>query len=155
MALRRSQHWSQFVSGLVVLTADGCSTGLVKLAFNKGKSIADEFMRELLRKGRLHKVRALRLKDLPVCLDAVYKQCLVVGKVQVSNNGRIGEFARPLAKEFRKPRNLKELCSLSEKEGIVLLTTLAERYESQGWVYLLLVRGDVEGGIHRRDIQRR
>jgi hypothetical protein len=110
---------------LVVLTADGCSTELVKLAFNKGESITDEFVRELLRKGRLHKVRALGLKDLLVCLDTVNKQCLTVGKVQVSNNGGVGEFARPLAKEFREPRHLKELCSLSEKEGIVLLTTLA------------------------------
>lgn len=113
--------------GLIVLTTDGCSTDLVKLAFNEGKSIADEFMRELLRKGRLHKVRALRLKDLLICLDTVYKQCLTVGKVQVSNNGCIGKLARPLAKEFRKPRHPKELCSLSKKEGIVLLSTLAIR----------------------------
>jgi hypothetical protein len=97
----------------------------VKLAFDEGKSIADDFMGELLRKGRLHKIRALRLKDLLICLDTVYKQCFAVGKVQVSNNGRLGKLAGPLAKEFRKPRNLKELCSLSKKEGIVLLSMLA------------------------------
>jgi hypothetical protein len=103
----------------------------MELALNEGQSVTDDLMSELSCKSRLNKIGTLRLEDLLVCLDTVYEECLAVPKIEISNQRRLGKLARPLAKEFRKPGNLKKLCGLAKKEDIVLTTisnTIRNRY---------------------------
>jgi hypothetical protein len=87
----------------------------MELALNEGQSVTNNLMGELSCKSGLSKIGTLRLEHLLVCLDTVYEESLTVPKIEISNQGRFGKLAGPLAKEFRKPRDLKKLCGLAKE----------------------------------------
>jgi len=99
--------------------ADGLTTDLVKLTFDERKSITNDFMCELASEGGLDEEGTLGLEDLLVCVHGVDEESLTVGEVQISDKRGFRMVSRPLAEEFREPRDLKELRGLAKEEGVV------------------------------------
>ena len=98
---------------------DGLAADLVKLTFDERKSITNDFMCELASKGGLYEEGGFGLEDLLVCVHGVDEESLTVGEVQISDKRCFRMVSRPLAEEFREPRDLKELRGLAKEEGVV------------------------------------
>lgn len=90
------------------------------MALNKRQSITNKLKRKTTGKTRLDEEGTLGLQDLLVRRDAVDNERLRVGKVEVADEGRVGELAGPFAEELGEPGNFEELGGLAEEEGIVL-----------------------------------
>lgn len=92
----------------------------MQVALDKGQSITNKLKGKTTGKTRLDEEGTIGLQDFLVRRDAVDDERLGVGKVEVTDEGRVGELAGPFAEELREPGNFEELGGLAEEEGIIL-----------------------------------
>jgi hypothetical protein len=90
------------------------------MALGERQSIANKISSEQSREMRFDKTRALAQEDVPVCVHAIYKQCICVAKTFVSDQRTIRPFAGPMTEQVGRPRRCKDLQALSDEEDVVL-----------------------------------